>query len=401
MNRFLRLLAVGAVALATGTSIALAAQNQKPRTGGGGSRPPSGGGNRPSGSGGSRPSGGFTQPGGSSFGRPGSSVDRPGNSGSRPGSSVGRPGNSVGRPGSSVSRPGSSVDRPGSSVGRPGSSVSRPGSSVSRPGSSVSRPGSSVGRPGSSVSRPGSSVSRPGSSVGGPGRRPANTASGKGSKVPQPKNPGTFPKPPAAAARKYTSSVATKGQLANGGKVIGGDDPSVRGLAGVDPGGFSLVIPNDPARPDGAAVLASLNTNSIASVPGDETGNLLGTARDNTWQTTRYLRLANATKARVTANVLYRTQNDQGDWVWLPIRPRAGGEPLSVELQPGEVTNLADNDWTIQGDRVRLWATSAENNEWSAFKDKDLWLVPETDPADKDKHGYYSPQVETITFTLR
>jgi hypothetical protein len=235
-----------------------------------------------------------------------------------------------------------------------------------------------------------------GSSVAS-GKKPANSGTGKGGKGKPPKPPaGPTTKPSADAKKKYGKSIADRSKtITNIGVVVAGN--TLNGLAGVDPGGFALVIPNDPGAPDGSGLVASLDTDSAALPEGTDPDTSPGLKGD--WQTARYLRLANATKGRLTARVLYETQNDKGETVWQPVRPKEGGDPLTVELDPGDVTNITDNDWTVQASRVRLWATSADNNEWGTFKDKDLWLVPETN--DKGEHGYFSPQVESMTFTFR
>lgn len=255
------------------------------------------------------------------------------------------------------------------------------------------RPGSgSIPRPGSGGYQRlgGSSVPRPGA---------MGTDAGPDTMMPAPSG---ILRQLVRTLKSYSKSIANKGQLANGGSVVSGDTPVVRALAGVDPEGFTLVIPDDPVNPNGQTLLVSLPTDSDAvqfATRQRLSGRVPRPGDGERLQTMRYLRVANATRARVTANVLYRKRNDRGDWVWLPVHPRAGGAPLSVELQPGEVRALADKDGLIRGDRVRLWARSADNNEWQAFKDKDLWLVPEKHGAASP--GYYSPRIETITFTLR
>ena len=118
----------------------------------------------------------------------------------------------------------------------------------------------------------------------------------------------------------------------------------------------------------------------------------------NLWQTTRFLRIGNDTKEKVRVNVQYFTLDDAGQWVWGPSAPEQMGPPLAFELDPGEIVDIQDGDWRVNGQRVRIWADS-DSRAWNQFKDADLWLVPERDG--EDNAGYVAADVQTFNFNMR
>src|SRR5262249_36600818 len=120
-------------------------------------------------------------------------------------------------------------------------------------------------------------------------------------------------------------------------------------------------------------------------------------AEETPWQTTRYIRVANATKEKLTVYLQVKTQDESEEWVWYPAQPGAD-DVLAFELEPGQAADLSDGDWAVNGSRVRLWAASA-SREYLAFRDKDLWLVPETN--DEGYHGYESADVQTFEVAIR
>jgi hypothetical protein len=195
-----------------------------------------------------------------------------------------------------------------------------------------------------------------------------------------------------ASLRTFNAALANQGL--QGSDLARPDDARLQGLAGVDPLGFALVIPDNPGETGGGFLVDALATDSLG------TGNVQVASRavteaESTWQTARYLRLANGTQERVTVRLLYRSATARG-WVWVPVRPREGGKPLAYDLEPGKVLDV-EHDGLVLTSKIRLWAQSAER-QWQRFRDQDLWLVE----ADADgNRGYYAPQPETKVFAIR
>jgi hypothetical protein len=159
-----------------------------------------------------------------------------------------------------------------------------------------------------------------------------------------------------------------------------------------------LLIPEVPGELSGAAVVTSVVSESATigdSVDGAEVVD--GEAVSDVWQTARYLRLGNDTKEKVRIWVQYYTEGQGGAWDWSPAAP-GKNDALVIDLDPGEVTDLKDGDWRVNGQRVRIWAQS-ESKEWATFKNKDLWLVPEVDS--EGNPGYVAAEIQTFNFTIR
>jgi hypothetical protein len=172
------------------------------------------------------------------------------------------------------------------------------------------------------------------------------------------------------------------------GSYAGGADA----LPGICGGMPTMCCPVDGDDPDGAALVLSLDPGSVDAASDD------GQDQEETpWQTSRYIRVANATKEKITLYLQVRTQNEEDDWLWYPAAPGAD-EALSFELAPGQAAQLSDGDWPINGNRVRLWAES-KTQQYLAFRDKDLWLVPEIDC--EGYHDYQSPDVQTFEVAIR
>ena len=88
------------------------------------------------------------------------------------------------------------------------------------------------------------------------------------------------------------------------------------------------------------------------------------------WQTTRYLRLANATPKKVSVQLRYFVETGPHKTAWLPERPdSADGAWTTVELEAGETADLKDGDWRINARRVCVWA-KAGDQEWDQFPRK-------------------------------
>jgi hypothetical protein len=192
--------------------------------------------------------------------------------------------------------------------------------------------------------------------------------------------------------------------------------------ASIDPGFPCVWAPNSSDDPSGAGVAMCIDPGTIQGGEVDEgevdDADILEQAASSIWQVTRFLRVANDTKTKVKVYVKYHAPTEDGDWAWAPGNP--DDDAVSTyELDAGEIVDLADNDWQINGDCVRIWAesiepasapdqdsifnvsvsTRAETRKWERFKNKDLWLVPETDP--DGNHGYVAQQIETFVFTIR
>jgi hypothetical protein len=143
-----------------------------------------------------------------------------------------------------------------------------------------------------------------------------------------------------------------------------------------------------------ATVSPAGSTTAIAPTAG---GGDKGDDGEQTLQTTRYLRVTNGTTEKLTVYVRVMTENDSHAWVWYPSAP-GSDKVLSYVLDAGQALTLTDGDWQVNGSRVRLWAQSA-SAEYAAYRDKDLWLVPEV--AEDGDHGYFSPEVQTFEAAIR
>jgi hypothetical protein len=125
----------------------------------------------------------------------------------------------------------------------------------------------------------------------------------------------------------------------------------------------------------------------------------------------------------VTIHVQYLTQDEDGNWVWLPNRPSssqesasdhlrhhlgatqlcalADGTPesISFELEPGQYGYAFDGDWKIHACRVRVWAESCSGVVWDKYKSNDFLLVAETD--EEDSPTYVAPEMGTVKWIVR
>ena len=116
-------------------------------------------------------------------------------------------------------------------------------------------------------------------------------------------------------------------------------------------------------------------------------------------QTSRRLRVTNATAGPVTLYLTYEAKVSDGTTQWFPAEPGEAGKALTFELAAGEQADLSDNDWLIRASRVRLWAAAPTGKQWNTFKDQDLWLVPEVD-ADGN-HTYEGLEDGVFCFTVK
>ena len=167
------------------------------------------------------------------------------------------------------------------------------------------------------------------------------------------------------------------------------------------PQSASPTIDPDIVTPVGPGVAISVTPNVTPQEGADVTNSGvedLGSAATSatTLQTTRYLRLANATDQKVTVFLQYFTQSEGGEWNWLPAAPDST-DGLAIELNPGEVADARDGDWRINASKIRIWAKSADMN-WTMFQNKDLWLVPELLDG---QHAYESDDQQVFNYTIR
>jgi hypothetical protein len=185
-----------------------------------------------------------------------------------------------------------------------------------------------------------------------------------------------------------------------GGQGTGGDPGSGSDQGGgTDPGGDSSVpggAGDASAAPAPGLPSVSASANAGTSADSDVDDSEAGDQPVK--QTRRYLQLKNDTGSKLTVYLQYRTQTDKGDWQWFPADPRQSTEALRFELAAGQETYLEDNGWTINASRVHIWAVADGGDQWSEYKDKDLWLVPEFDQA--GNHYYLAPAMETYPHTF-
>jgi hypothetical protein len=120
-------------------------------------------------------------------------------------------------------------------------------------------------------------------------------------------------------------------------------------------------------------------------------------ANADSMQTCRYLRVINDIGEKLELHVQYRTLNSADEWTWYPADPVFSDRSVAYDLDPGEATYLADGNWKMNANRVRIWAVSASGKHYVQTKDQDLWLVPEFQG---DQRSYSSPRVQTFTLAL-
>jgi hypothetical protein len=114
-------------------------------------------------------------------------------------------------------------------------------------------------------------------------------------------------------------------------------------------------------------------------------------------QTTRYLRLGNATARPLRVFLTYHTETAAGQPQWVPPDGK-GQQPLTITLKPGEVVSLRDGGWRVHADQVRLWA-EGDGRTWDQFRTEPLWLVPEVDA--EGRHAYQAPVRDVFTYSFK
>jgi hypothetical protein len=200
---------------------------------------------------------------------------------------------------------------------------------------------------------------------------------------------GTGPKGEDAGAGTQGGVGADGGDDARDGQgTSGGGDKNPPDDGGTTPGGDKNP-PDDGGTTPGGDAGTGLKAKS-----GPTKG---GAAAKR--QTRRHLLVENATREKLTVFVQYYTHGDKGQWGWVPANPaQKDAKALTLALEPGETTNVADKNGPISASRVRLWATSAGGAAWAEYRDKDLWLMAE--PVKQGQRSYVGAEMDTFTFTF-
>jgi hypothetical protein len=184
----------------------------------------------------------------------------------------------------------------------------------------------------------------------------------------------------------------------------------------------------DPVDPYAGEAVAGPGVTVAGTAPGSGSADMSYTDTASVGPTSivfrsRYLFLGNSSQEKVTIHVQYLTQDEEGNWVWLPNRPSssqesasdhlrhhlgatqlcalADGTPesISFELEPGQYGYAFDGDWKIHACRVRVWAESCSGVVWDKYKSNDFLLVAETD--EEDSPTYVAPEMGTVKWIVR
>jgi hypothetical protein len=116
----------------------------------------------------------------------------------------------------------------------------------------------------------------------------------------------------------------------------------------------------------------------------------------------RYLLIGNASNEKVTVHVQYLTQDQNGNWVWLPgdpENPETAGQSVTYDLEPGQNGYAFDGEWQINACRVRIWAESESGTVWDTYKVNDFLLVAETD--EEGIPSYVAPEMGTVKWVVK
>jgi hypothetical protein len=192
--------------------------------------------------------------------------------------------------------------------------------------------------------------------------------------------------------------------LASGGGSGGSSGPSGDGGGGGDSSGGGGGDLSGGGGSDGsgggsdAGPAGSGDAGTGASAAGDsgQAGDVQDTA-PVLLQDERFIQVQNDTGKPVSLWIQVRTRTNDGTWAWLPVDPRKESKGFAYDLEAGEKTYLAYQDGKLKGSRIRFWVKS-EAGEWNAYRDRDLWLVPEVDAA--GNHVYQADQIETFPLRL-
>jgi hypothetical protein len=219
--------------------------------------------------------------------------------------------------------------------------------------------------------------------------------------------------------------------IPGGATIVGGLD--LADVPGIDPEAPAAVFPAiDGGDPGAGSIIAAVDPETIEpvditdggeeepSIPGpeveetpDEPDNLPAVPDDDgepvanvplpaasVLQTTRNVRFSNPTNKKVKVKLYYQTTDIEDNAVWPTGRPGdAEAKPVEVEVEPGEVAEVTEGDWTVNANRISFTAETDDGEQkWEQFKDQELNLVPEeTDGAE----GYAAPNVQAITLAFK
>jgi hypothetical protein len=173
----------------------------------------------------------------------------------------------------------------------------------------------------------------------------------------------------------------------------GGDDSGAGDDSAVADGNDSA----DAGEQSADSSSAMVSTSDAVADEGDTDSADADQAAGDQWQTQRAMQVKNNSGKQVTVFLQYRTQQESGDFVWMPADPEKSTMTVSFVLKPGEVRDLQTSNGPIAASRVRFWAV-AKGRKWVQFKAKDLWLVPEVG-ADGE-HRYEGEEMDTFTLKL-
>jgi len=185
----------------------------------------------------------------------------------------------------------------------------------------------------------------------------------------------------------------------------------------LDLGDLGMSLDGEPVEDDGAA---DSDSGDAADLDGDDTADSTSSmtsasasdadadatdgdsddadqSNETQWQTQRHLKVKNDSGKVAKVYLQYRTQQENGDFAWMPADPEKSKKTVSFVLKPGETRELEAKDGPIAASRVRFWAVS-KAKKWMQYKGKDLWLVPEV--GDDGEHRYEGDETETYTLTL-
>jgi hypothetical protein len=139
-----------------------------------------------------------------------------------------------------------------------------------------------------------------------------------------------------------------------------------------------------------ASSIADVQTEETAEEEGDEEA-------DVDPQDERYLQVINDTGKQVEFTIQYYTKNQSGRWAWFPVSPKRESRGVAFDIAPGDTTFLEHKGRKLSASRIRFWIRSTDG-EYTEYRDKDLWLVPEVDSV--GNHVYFADAMQTFPLRL-
>ena len=157
-------------------------------------------------------------------------------------------------------------------------------------------------------------------------------------------------------------------------------------------------LPNNVDQPMGPGIITSVTPDGGTPPEGGDEGITEdGEPVTDVWQTVRFLRLGNESTEKVHIWVQYYTEAEEGKFGWSPEEPPKEGS-LEFDIDPGEIVDLQDGDWRVNGQKARIWAKSGDR-DYVRYKDNDLMLVWEQDT--EGNFGYMAPEIQVFNFSIR